>query len=57
MGPGHRQNGGQRQERHWTQLVLTSMGRGAPSWLMVMWECLLEVVVEVAVEVAVEAVR
>jgi len=57
MGPRHRQNGGQGQERNWTQLVATSMGRGAPSWLVVLWECLLEVVVEMVVEVVVEAVR
>jgi hypothetical protein len=37
MGPGHRHNGGPRQERHWTQLVVTSIGRGAPSWLVVLW--------------------
>jgi hypothetical protein len=36
MGPGHRQNGGQQQGRNgtWTQLGGTSVGRGVPSWLL-----------------------
>jgi hypothetical protein len=39
MGPGHRQNGGKQQGRNgtWTQLGGTSVGRGVPSWLLMVW--------------------
>jgi hypothetical protein len=38
MGPGHRQNGGQRQERHLDATEGHFRGEGGvPSWLWVVW--------------------
>ena len=37
MGPGHRQNGGQRQEPHLDATEGHFVGRGVPSWLLLVW--------------------
>jgi hypothetical protein len=37
MDPGHRQNGGQRQERHLDATEGHFAGRGVPSWLLLLW--------------------
>ena len=37
MGPGHRQNGGQRQEPHLDATEGHFVGRGVPSWLVLVW--------------------
>ena len=37
MGPRYRQNGGQRQERHLDATEGHFVGRGVPSWLLLVW--------------------